>query len=140
MKRFLKLKFLFVIVLLIISSAAIFYFANTRTTKAQSTEDDFSNLIKANNITVCGPDNYLTALQIKGFVNMISLDNDYVINKYNKKLSEEDGMIKLTVNEILELQYYSLSEDDQDQFMKAVTNKKVDVSMADNSVLISYNN
>ena len=101
--------------------------------------DEFSNLLTTNNITVVGSNSNMTHFQLTGLVNMLNTDSISVIKKYNKKLSIEGDTIVILPVEILELQYYSMTTDEQKAFLTKVSNQKVDISMKDGSILTSYN-
>jgi hypothetical protein len=101
--------------------------------------DTFSKLLDTHNISVAGLDCYLTDYQLEGFINMLDSRNSEVIDKYTKILETEENKIKLSSREILELHYYGLPVNEQDDFITRIANQRVDVSMTDNAFLISYN-
>jgi predicted HAD superfamily Cof-like phosphohydrolase len=90
-------------------------------------------LLNDHNVTVVGSDCYLTFFQLKGFVNM--MDSKEIIEKYTVKLSTDESRIKLTASEMLELCYYT--SDNKDGFIRKISNNKVDISIADNVILLS---
>ncbi len=99
--------------------------------------DSFTDILHSNQVTVVGPDTYLTKFQLRGFVDMIPSKYDRVIDKYHDKLAAEDNRIKLSADEILELQYYTLPSNQQ-SFFHNISGKKVNVSMTDDAILYSY--
>lgn len=100
----------------------------------------FSNLLTTHNITVIGSDAEMTKFQIAGLSDMLKKDNTSAITKYNNKLLTKADRMKITPKEILELHYYSLTPEEQKEFLSKVTNQVVNINTSkDGIILISYN-
>lgn len=112
--------------------------------------ESFSDLLKDNDISVLGSDIKMKPSQVRGYVKMFDQKDNYAKTKYNKmlpsnekstsiKTSSNEYSINITPEEILELHYYSMKPDERKEFIGKVSNQKVDISMKNDIILISYN-
>ena len=140
MKRFYKIMLRAAIVALIPAFILLFYRQDNADSINAQNIDIFSELLDTHNVTVVGFDSYLSDFQLKGFIDMIDSSNSVIIDKFTEKLTTEENKTRLSPHEVLELHYYVMPENEQDDFIIKVANKKIDISMSDNAILISYNN
>lgn len=101
--------------------------------------ESLSNLLTTYNITVAGSNSELTHFQLSGLLDLIDSEYSAVLAKYDEKLSKMKGNIKITPEEILELDYYSMTPEEQEAFLLKAKNQKVNISSKDGALLISYN-
>lgn len=105
------------------------------------TADGFVALLESKNITVIGSvENKVTSGQIEGFLKDIDEKYSGVIDKYEKLIEENPDGLELEPIELLELDFYSLSEADKECFLTNAENQEITVQMdANGTILISYN-
>ena len=97
----------------------------------------FSEILNTNNITVTGNKVEMTDKQIQGF--LLDINDDKICQKYERQISKNAHTV-LSPEDILELHYYTLSEDDKKIFLDKTRNEKVDICMDEyGTILISYN-
>ncbi|WMJ86370.1 hypothetical protein [Anaerocolumna sp. MB42-C2] len=140
MSKNIKLKLaLTAAVIMVLTFSTYMYVTMAESVANEQKEDSFSSLLSDNNITVIGTDAEMTRLQFVGLTNRLKKDNISVISKYDKILDESEDAIVLTPEQLLELDYYSKSVEEQNIFLSKAANQNVDVSSKDGVYLISYN-
>ena len=140
MSKNIKLKLaLTAAVITVLTFSTYMYVTMAESVANEQKEDSFSSLLSDNNITVIGSDAEMTRLQFVGLTNRLKKDNISVISKYDKILVESEDAIVLTPEQLLELDYYSKSVEEQNIFLSKAANQNVDVSSKDGVYLISYN-
>lgn len=118
----------------------VFYSTADANTNANDEKEDFSTILKANNITLIGSMSKLTEFQIDGL--LMDIDSKYmeIYEKYENYIFAEGTKIELSPEEILELQYYTLSEIEQEDFLNETRNQIITIFVDEHgTILISYN-
>lgn len=96
---------------------------------------EFHNLLDSNNISVSGNCADMTISEINGFLSGTKYEESSTLYTHQA----DTNTIKMTPEEILELHYISLSDEEKSKFLDKVRNQTVDIHKKDNVILISYN-
>lgn len=130
-------KKLLIIGIFFICSLVLYSTANAN---ANDVKEDFSTILKENDITVIGNMSKLTEFQIDGLLRDIDSKYTEIYEKYENYILAEGTKIELSPEEILELDYYTLSESEQEYFLNRTRNQIITIFVDEyGTILISYN-
>ena len=118
----------------------IVFSSSTYCNAAEFTSDaSFSALLEEYNITIDGTNVDMTKSQISGFASMFNKKDINSKDTNYHMISSNNEIMQLSPEQILEFHYYSLSNDEQRNFIYQTANQKVHVSENNDIILISYN-
>ena len=80
----------------------------------------------------------MTRSAFQGLVEQIK--DESIVGKYENKISVRSSEMNLSPEEIVEMEFYSKSTEEQEQFLNTAQNQTIDVQMEEGIILISYNN
>ncbi len=107
-------------------------------TKDQKNSNEFEEILEEYHISVTGEDLVLSHVQMRGLLDSVQGKQEEMDIKYRERM-EKRGKIVITATEFLELDFYAMSEGEQEAFLAKAKNQTVQVAQNGDAFLITYN-